>query len=700
MQLANVMTTKPHRRVGLSFAVVVFLSAVATTTWADSAGQLADLTDAHVRVVWVQDQSKANSDTLALGRELKLLGFDSRDGRGERALLSDVQNYAKPLLTADGERVVYSDRYSKEVFVVNWDGSGKRRVGSGYAVEVWSDPQTRRTWVYVCTHVGKHDSINFKSLRRIPLDGETRVEPVWDKSEISPDNFQLSADGTFAAIEFPWPNAGTLDLVAKSTRKRADGCWASMAPDNSGLCWIFDGPHRSVYFYPRNSNSNWRVSLNTAPGVEGYEVFHPRWSNHVRYLGITGPYKVKTDVNFIAGGGPEVEVYVGRFSDDFRSIEAWARITNNSRADFHPDVWVAGGETSTIPSDVLKTHADETHVADQWPGTVEGLVFLWDNAASQNVIVGPDETIQRTCRVEARGKAKFSRFFDMDCAEGSFLAEQIGHDLLAACQKTNQITIEAAITTGRAEQSGPARMISFSSNTSTANFILGQDRDRLVFELNTKFSGTNHKTSFQLGRSPAAKLVHLVLTVADGKLHCYMDGQAVTLIEKALGDFSGWTEQQLIFGADAGGKNNWRGKLEGIAIFDRALTAEEAVKHFELFSARLDHRKPLERLQIRATCLEVSSIPDPRTIVPYRRALVVNRFRIDKMIQGQIDGREILVASWGILDKTVMKDAKIRVGQVLELTLENFEDHPELRSERQVVDVEGLDLPWFYAVGQ
>ncbi|MBS0263722.1 MAG: hypothetical protein JSS02_17405, partial [Planctomycetes bacterium] len=310
---------------------------------------LPTLTGARTRVVWVQDQSPNHNDTIALGRELKLMGFDTQDGRGERPILETIQNYSKPLLTPDGQRIVFSDRINKEFFVVNWDGTELRRLGAGFAVEVWSDPTNGTTWVYACTQVGKSQTINFKSLRRMRLDGKAGWEPVWDKTEISPDNFQLSADGTLAAGEFPWPHGGTLDLVQRATRKRADGCWASLAPDNSYLCWVFDGPHRHVYLYPRDGTAGWKVALNTAPGIGGYEVFHPRWSNHVLYFVMTGPYKVQSNINNIGGGGPEVEVYVGKFSDDFRTVAGWSQVTHNTRGDFHPDVWIEGGEKSSIP---------------------------------------------------------------------------------------------------------------------------------------------------------------------------------------------------------------------------------------------------------------------------------------------------------------------------------------------------------------
>ncbi len=84
--------------------------------------------------------------------------------------------------------------------------------------------------------------------------------------------------------------------------------------------------------------------------------------------------------------------------------------------------------------------------------------------------------------------------------------------------------------------------------------------------------------------------------------------------------------------------------------------------------------------------------------MPYRRALVINRYQVEKVLQGDFGGKEMLVAQWGILDKTIVAEARMRVGQTVELTLERFDDHPELKPERQIVDIDEIDLPWFYAV--
>ena len=81
------------------------------------------------------------------------------------------------------------------------------------------------------------------------------------------------------------------------------------------------------------------VNINSAPGFDGAEVFHPRWTNHPRFLAISGPYN-QGGANQVRSGGKQAEVYLGRFSADFSRVEAWARVTNNSGGDSHPDVWI------------------------------------------------------------------------------------------------------------------------------------------------------------------------------------------------------------------------------------------------------------------------------------------------------------------------------------------------------------------------
>ena len=669
-----------------------------------SVGQtVQQLTGAHTRVVWVQDQSPENRDSIALGRSLRLMGFDSSDALGERVVLSELRNYSKPLLTPDGQRIVFSDRQRRECFVVNWDGTGLRRIGKGFAVEVWQDPDSRQVWVYAGTQVGKNEGFNFKSLRRFRLDTESDSEVVWDSTEFSPDNFQLSANGEFAAGEFPWPHGGTADLRQRTFQKQADGCWASLAPDNSGLCWIFDGPHRNLYLYPRNSATSWIVNLNTAPGTESFEVFHPRWSNHVQFLCMTGPYKVKSPVNRIDGGGPEVEIFIGKFREDFRAVESWGQVTKNRRGDFHPDVWIRGGEDSSIPDPVLQVPDSAPAAQSAWPGDTDGLLFVWENAKAQNIVTETPTAPAQPCRVDAFGKAVFGRFFEMHCTGGYFLSEPVDQTSRLSAAPYNAFTIEATIMASKSRLNGDAGILAFAADSAAPdvggkNFRLAQNRDQLTFDWVADQANSAASQSVALSTIVAGQPQHLVLTGNAQELVCYLNGRETKRHPLTGSSLKDWNFQGLIFGDRRKSGNGWPGTLEAIAIYRRALTGQEVQRHAEQRMERLRNRRSIERSVIRGTCVQSSSIPDPRTIVPYRRALVVHHYRVDRLLSGTLKDPEILVAEWGILDKSVIESANRRRGETTQLTIEDFNAHPELTSERRIEETDALELPLFYAV--
>jgi hypothetical protein len=212
------------------------------------------------------------------------------------------------------------------------------------------------------------------------------------------------------------------------------------------------------------------VPVNTAAEFAGHEVFHPRWSNHTQYLALTGPYRVSGPFNTISGGGPDVEIQVGRFSPDMTKVADWYRVTRNDYGDFFPDAWFAGGETSAIAPDVLKA---------------------------------------------------------------------------------------------------------------------------------------------------------LAATVAS---------------------------------------------------------------------------RPVQQVRLKLKCTEASRIPAARSILPYRSALVVHRYEVVAVETGELAEPQILVAHWGIREGIVQPAARVRPGQTLTLTLESFEEHRELRGERQIMDGAWTGIPLFYIV--
>ena len=458
----------------LPLTVVCAMALGAAASRADVASEVRAATGARTRIVWCRDAGNG-ADALARGDKLQLVGFDSHDGRGVRTILDRPANYAKPMIAPKGDRVVFSDRLRGKVFVVNFDGTGLRELVGGFALDVWSEPKTDRLWVYVKTGKAERKS----PIRRYRIERPGAGELVWDKSATDLDSFQLSADGTRGGGQFPWPACGLAALPNRSFKQFGRGCWTALAPDNSYLLWYFDGVHRNLTIHAPTGRRIAKIAINSAPGISGYEVYHPRWSNHVRFMTMTGPYKVGRGADRIRGGGTDVEVYLGRFNKTLTDVEKWVRITYDRKGDFFPDAWVEPGK-----------------------------------GPHENAYAAPKPTI------------------------------------------------------------GPT-------------------------------------------------------------------------------------------------------------------TSRPATK-----------RKKPERVVVRARLVSVTATPEPRSILPYRRALVAYGYEVVEVVSGKCPDRKILAAHWCIVDGKVQPVAGLKPGVTRRLTLELFDEKPELESERLIMHPAQLDMPLYYDVGK
>ena len=166
-----------------SAAVLVIVLASASVHVADAlpptidGNEVEKFTGGHTRLVWLTDAE--NRDSFAERDRLQVMGFDSRDGKGERVIWGEQANYYRPLITPDGDQIVFSNRKARKIYAVGWDGSRPRLLReSGCASEVWRDPKTGKTWVYYQENPNDYTT----PVSRFPLDEPSKVEPVWSSS--------------------------------------------------------------------------------------------------------------------------------------------------------------------------------------------------------------------------------------------------------------------------------------------------------------------------------------------------------------------------------------------------------------------------------------------------------------------------------------------------------------------------------------
>jgi hypothetical protein len=108
---------------------------------------------------------------------------------------------------------------------------------------------------------------------------------------------------------------------------------------------------------------------------------------------------------------------------------------------------------------------------------------------------------------------------------------------------------------------------------------------------------------------------------------------------------------------------------------------------------------PPDRVVVEARVLGAGAVPTPESIAPYRHALVVSRYQVVNVVEGQPD-TELAVAQWAIRDARVLPNATKRVGDIHRLTLERYEAHPELEGERLIQGGDVANLPLYYEIPQ
>lgn len=655
------------------------------------ADPLEQFTGTHTKVVWIQEQGNGG-DTFAFGSAFKLMGYDSRDGKGERPLLDETANFYKPILTPDGKKVVVSSRTHHKIFLVDFKKGKKKLLGKGIAVDVWEDPATGTTWVYALAGDGPENKyFSTRPLIRFPLKKPKKREPVWNKTHLSWSNFDLSRDGKFAGGLFPWPHAGILLFEQNIWKQYGKGCWTALSPDNSAILWVFDGLHRNLNFVNPFTAQFWTTAINNAPGIGGYEVYHPRWSNHVRYLTMTGPYVEGEGGNKITGGGQKVEIYIGRFSPDLHSVEGWYQLTHNNAADFYPDVWLENGKDSNFGFSQTGPLPATGEDALRWPGSKKQVVFLWQDVLAENKLAEDSLLGFKQCRVTPKGRAYFNRFLEMDFKGAGFIGDWLAEKALEMMRKKGEGELELLYTpaTTTAKDVGPVLRIL----DGTKILALSQ-----------------HGTDMTLEISPSVQVelpdilrtyrpVHLFISLQEKEVKIYVNGRLRNQLALENSPFVFGKDVHLLFGRPEGTGSAINGALSHVAIYVGSIDDAEIAKNGQLITGGLEDRQEITTLRFQGELIEASNVPTPESLGAYQRALVVNRYRVGKTLLGSYAGKEILVAQWGVLDRSILPETKAFIpGRQTTMTVEPFDQHPELEGERLMMDMFDPDLELYYQV--
>jgi hypothetical protein len=159
------------------------------------------------------------------------------------------------------------------------------------------------------------------------------------------------------------------------------------------------------------------------------------------------------------------------------------------------------------------------------------------------------------------------------------------------------LTVEAWLTSAETDQTGPARIVSYSLDPGHRNFTLGQEGDDLVFRLRTTETDLNGSDSqfavpdvIEPGRQQ-----HVAVSFDFSDFRVFVDGTLRARVPAPGGDLSNWDQgYPLLIGNEASGDRPWLGSVDRVRIYDRPIaagrTAPEAgaVAAFEFSGGRGD----------------------------------------------------------------------------------------------------------------
>ena len=274
------------------------------------------------------------------------MGFDTETGV-EDTIFDSLHNIIRPLITYDGSRVVWSCGESNEVFIINWDGTGRRKLGDGIAGTLWYDEANEREYMYYAKDCELYRSYvdTAYAIYRRNLDDPSDTRKLLDPEEkgygrCQPHFMGTTSDGEMIGMLIGWPNIRVYNAGDGYDGVTSAGCWVSMAYDTTDRLVNFNPDHNGVVVKSlRSTDDLWLCPSDGSGGHTECGVDHPKMATyHPRYL----CYIDEPDDG--EGTGPGL-VHVAKVNTDITSIETDVQVTVGDPfpdygRDGWPDAWI------------------------------------------------------------------------------------------------------------------------------------------------------------------------------------------------------------------------------------------------------------------------------------------------------------------------------------------------------------------------
>ncbi|MCK5804646.1 MAG: FecR domain-containing protein [Lentisphaeria bacterium] len=339
-----------------------------------------------------------------------------------------------------------------------------------------------------------------------------------------------------------------------------------------------------------NSNTQVKLGGATKHGMSGSKLValdHGELTAHVRKQEAGHPLRVRTPTASVTVRGTRFTVSSEQTSSRVDVIEGRVELR---RTEDGASVKVAKSEFAVALSE------GDLVAAPLPPRVADGLVALYGFHESAGTVVHDMSAVGQPLDLQINSPDATTWLpgggLRLDGPTAFIASSAPAQKILDACRHTNELTIEAWVAPCTVNQIGPARIVTLSRDTRCRNFTLGQDGNhdewpprggtRFIARMRTTHTGANGLPHLKTATgSVVADLVHLVFTrSSDGATRIFIDGVARAKGE-IKGDFSNWdSNYHFALGDEFTHDRPWLGSYHLVAVYSRALTAEEVLTNF------------------------------------------------------------------------------------------------------------------------
>jgi hypothetical protein len=275
----------------------------------------------------------------------------------------------------------------------------------------------------------------------------------------------------------------------------------------------------------------------------------------------------------------------------FPLIDGESGLITVTTASPHHMVKTVGTEDSLT---VGETRVLQVQVFDEYDNPIPGRVadsltvlYTFDEGSGTQVTDVSGNGIPMNLTIENPGSVAWdnSGFLDINNPARISAADQ--SKVYNSLTSTNEMTVEAWITPSRiGGNSGPARIVTLSSDGSNRNFTLAQEGTNYYVRLRTTSGGDGNGMPDIItpGSLATQDLTHLVFTRdVSGQYYIYVNGNKVVSGNRG-GDFSNW-DAAYEFGLGAEfdeplTSRDWWGDLHLVAVYNQALDSLHVVRNY------------------------------------------------------------------------------------------------------------------------